>query len=381
MAKEFDANADYNNLETYLKNRTIPYEEMSPSENKAWLDYMVKHPLTKRELVGSGYSAANLGELLRFTEERNAEIMERQDSAREAAVIQRFRDARAKKFDHGGVVDQGPIGQESSLSNWAGPYVTDMLGKGKALASTPYQAYSGPLTAGQSGLQNQAYQGLSSLSMPTSTMGAYSPTSFNDPGVAQQYMNPYLSASLEPQLAEAQRQADIQRVQGAGRMTKAGAYGGSRQAIMESEGIRNLLRNMADITGQGYNQAFMQGQGQFNTEEQRRQQAQQSTNQYGFDVANAQQGAGGVQRGIEGEGIAADYGQFKEERDDPFKKLQYQQSLLQGMPVEAQANTYTQPTGLSSLLGGAGGMVDFVSKMMNLGCPEGKSKDANGNCV
>jgi hypothetical protein len=97
-------------------------------------------------------------------------------------------------------------------------------------------------------------------------MGAYSPTSFNDPGVAQQYMNPYLSASLEPQLAEAQRQADIQRVQGAGRMTKAGAYGGSRQAIMESEGIRNLLRNMADITGQGYNQAFTQGQGQFNTE-------------------------------------------------------------------------------------------------------------------
>ena len=72
MAKEFDANADYNNLETYLKNRTIPYEEMSPSEHKAWLDYMVKHPLTKRELVGSGYSAANLGELLRVDEERTA---------------------------------------------------------------------------------------------------------------------------------------------------------------------------------------------------------------------------------------------------------------------------------------------------------------------
>lgn len=232
---------------------------------------------------------------------------------------------------------QGPISQESSLSNWAGPYVTDMLGKGKALASTPYQAYSGPLTAGQSGLQSQAYQGLSSLSMPTSTMGAYAPTSFNEPGVAQQYMNPYLSASLEPQLAEAQRQAGIQRVQNAGRMTNAGAYGGSRQAIMESEGIRNLLRNMADITGQGYNQAFTQGQGQFNTEEQRRQQAQQSTNQYGFDVATAQQGAGGVQRGIEGEGIAADYGQFKDERDDPFKKLQYQQSLLQSMPVEGKS--------------------------------------------
>ena len=28
-------------------------------------------------------------------------------------------------------------GLESSLSNWAGPYVTDMLGRGQALAATP----------------------------------------------------------------------------------------------------------------------------------------------------------------------------------------------------------------------------------------------------
>ena len=56
-----------------------------------------------------------------------------------------------------------PLGMESSLSNWAGPYVTDMLGKGKALAQTPYQAYTGPLTAGSSALQNQAFTGLAGL--------------------------------------------------------------------------------------------------------------------------------------------------------------------------------------------------------------------------
>ena len=242
-------------------------------------------------------------------------------------------------------------GQESSLSNWAGPYVTTMLGKGSALANQPYQAYSGPLTAGQSGLQTQAYQGLSGLSMPVSTMGAYTPQSFTDEGVAKSYMSPYLSASLEPQLAEAQRQAEIQRVQNAGRMTQAGAFGGSRQAIMESEGIRNLLRNMTDITGKGYQDAYTQGQGQFNTEQNREQSAQAATNQYGFDVANAQQDAGATQRGIEAEGIAADYGQFKEERDDPYKKVQYMQSLLQGMPVEAQSATYSQPAGISQLMG------------------------------
>jgi hypothetical protein len=36
------------------------------------------------------------------------------------------------------------------------------------------------------------------------------------------------------------------------------------------------------------------------------------------------------------------------------------------MPVEAQSNTYTQPSGLSSLLSGAGGILDFLNKM-NIG--------------
>ena len=48
-------------------------------------------------------------------------------------------------------------GVESSLSNWAGPYVTEMLGRGQALASMPYQGYTGPLTAGPSSIQQQAF--------------------------------------------------------------------------------------------------------------------------------------------------------------------------------------------------------------------------------
>ena len=38
-----------------------------------------------------------------------------------------------------------------------------MLGKTKALADKPYQAYGGPLTAGASGLQNQAFGGYGAL--------------------------------------------------------------------------------------------------------------------------------------------------------------------------------------------------------------------------
>jgi hypothetical protein len=248
-----------------------------------------------------------------------------------------------------------PIGQPASttesLAGWAAPYVTGMLGKGEALANQPYQAYGGPLTAGQSGLQTQAFQGLAGLTLPTQQMGGFTPTSFTSGSTAQDYMSPFMNAALEPQMAEAQRQAEIQRVQNASRLGKAGAFGGSRQAIMESEGQRNLLRNLADIYGTGMQTAYTQGMGQFNTEQDRAQQAQDLTNRYGLSALAAQQLGGGLQRDIEGQGIAADYAQFQEERDFPYKQVQYQQSLLQGLPIAAQEMDYIGQSDFAEGLG------------------------------
>ena len=257
-------------------------------------------------------------------------------------------------------------GGESSLSSWAGPYVTDMLAKGQALSNTPYQAYGGPLTAGASGLQQQAFSGLAGLALP-SNMGAYTPQTFGAEQ-AQQYMNPYLQASLDPQIAEARRQAEITRMGNANRLSQAGAFGGSRQAIMESEGQRNLGTNLADITGRGYKTAYDQAMAQFNTEQGRQKEAQQMANQYGMDVLGAQAGAGAVERGITSEDIAARQAQFEAERDDPFKKVQFQQSLLQGMPLATTAYSYQQPSALSNAMGTAGG----INELYNIFAGTGK---------
>ena len=215
------------------------------------------------------------------------------------------------------VVDpNSPVGESSGstqgLSEFAGPYVSEMLGQAQALGNQPYQAYTGPLTAGASGLQDQAFAGYAGLDPSQQTgigsfagdmtaggtfgfgsaagqgyeagytpgsydlsgmqqgtfQNTYDPTAFTA-DAAQQYMNPYLQAALDPQLREARRQADISRVADAGRLTRAGAFGGSRQAIMEAEGGRNLGQQLADITGRGYSEAFGQAQQQFNTEQQR----------------------------------------------------------------------------------------------------------------
>ena len=273
-----------------------------------------------------------------------------------------------------------PASTTESLSGWAAPYVTGMLGKGEALANQPYQAYGGPLTAGQSDLQTKAFQGLAGLSVPTAQMGAFTPTSFTSGTTAQDFMSPYMNAALEPQMAEAQRQAEILRVQNAGRLGKAGAFGGSRQAIMESEGQRNLLRNMADIYGTGMQTAYTQGMDQFNTEQDRARQAQEYTNKYGLESLKAMQDAGAIQRDIEQQGIAADYAQFTEERDFPYKQVQYQQSLLENLPINAAETEYIEQSELAKILGYAGTGAEIWESIYGGACPVGQTKNWMGIC-
>jgi len=296
-------------------------------------------------------------------------------------------------------MSNGMLGQSSSLSPYAGPYVTEMLGRGQALASMPYQAYMGPLSAGESQLQQQAFSGLGSLAMPGAsaagsfTGAAYQPLSpeqitggetpqpyagmtplqFAESGglgadadpvamqaaqqmqtqsPVQQYMNPYLQAALEPQYAAAQRQADIAQQALQSQYAKAGAYGGSRQGVAEAELQRGLLDRLAGITGQGYSQAYDKAADLFGREQ-----------DYGLRALAAQQTGGAQQRAIEQQGVQADIGQFREERDYPYKQVQYMQSLLQGLPISTQSYQYAEPSSTSQFMSGAGGILGLLDTM------------------
>jgi hypothetical protein len=243
--------------------------------------------------------------------------------------------------------------EESSLSSWAGPYVTEMLGRGQALAGLPYQAYMGPLTAGESGLQQQAFQGLGALQTPTAQQTTYNPMSFTAAGMPEQFMSPYIQGALDPQYAAAQRQSDIATQKLQSQFGKAGAYGGSRQGVAEAELQRGLLDRMAGITGTGYQQAFEQAQRQFNEEQRRQMDAANQAQRYGLDVLREQQAGGATQRGIESQGIAADIAQFEQERDYDKNNTLFMQSLLQSQPLETQSYSYYEPSGLQTLAGGA----------------------------
>ena len=282
------------------------------------------------------------------------------------------------------------------LADWAAPYITNYLGQAQALAQQPYQAYEGPLTAGPSALQNQAFTGIGSLTVPAgigqaaTTAGNFATqagnTQYNAVGSdfgtqqAQQYMNPYLQAALNPAMDEARRQADISRMADAGRLTQAGAFGGGRQAIMESEGRRNLMDKQNQMLTTGYASAFDKAQQQFNADQARKINEQQFGAELGLkglqtgiqgaqtqgqlaeaqnkaNLANVQQqlAGGEIQRGITAEGVKADLDEFNRQRDDPYKKLQFQREMISGLPVGSVTNTPGQLSGVGQLLSALGG--------------------------
>lgn len=238
-------------------------------------------------------------------------------------------------------------GQEQTLAGWAAPYITNMLGKTQALAETPYQTYQGPLTAGPSALQQQFFGGLGSLGFP----GQFG-KSFTDTGVAQQYMNPYMQQVLQPQLQAMQRQADIQRNVLGAQAAKAGAFGGARAGLMGSQLNAELMRQQQQATGQAYQQAYTQGLGQFNVEQQ---QAQQLAQMLGA--------AGAAQRDITQQGVSADVAEFERQRQFPYQQLQFQQAMLQGMPLTAANYQYQQPSPFSELLQTTGGLLDLYQRL------------------
>jgi hypothetical protein len=303
------------------------------------------------------------------------------------------------------------VGTESSLSNWAGPSVTDFLGRADAISKEGYEGYGGALTAGLNENLTGGFEGIAGLTLPedfgnaagmatdifdqSQTAGEYDPTQVGtaqwDNDWANQYMNPYIQQKLNPQLDELRRQSDIRRQMDNASLTKAGAFGGGRQAIMNSELNDNTARLMNETTGQGYADAYDSAGRMFTSDKDRLLNADKFNEQSGqfaaglgidalrtgldasrtlSDITNTglnaernifgdQIDAGGVERGIDQGVIDADRAQFEEERDDPFKKLEWLQSMYDGMPLESQARAYSEPSWLSQFGSSAGGILDL----------------------
>ena len=294
---------------------------------------------------------------------------------------------------------------QTTIPEYAQPYVERMLGKAEAFTSAPYQAYGGERLADFSPLQQQAQQGVANLApsqqlgLGTQMAGISGINAMNagqnyqrmatDPNAMQAYMSPYMQNALAPQLQEARRQSEIQGQMNQARAVQQGAFGGSRSAIVEAERQRNLDQNLANIYGTGMQNAFQQAQQaqQFGSTlglqgSQAGLQGAQALGQLGQtqfgqqrDIINAQTNMGAQQQALQQQKLQQQYQDFLTQKAYPQQNLAFMSDILRGAPLGQQTQSqYTAPQpSTASQVAGLG-----LAAYGMFGNPGGAAKAAGG---
>lgn len=147
-----------------------------------------------------------------------------------------------------------------------------LYGKASSIANEPYTPYGGPRLSDFSPDQTAGFD------LTRGNVGSYAPgmeAAFGaTTGAAQTfpnanlagYMNPYSQNVTDIAAREAQRTYDINRQGIADSAVKAGAFGGSRQGVVEAEAGRNHAMNMGDIYLKGGEAAFRNAGQLFNAD-------------------------------------------------------------------------------------------------------------------
>jgi hypothetical protein len=299
--------------------------------------------------------------------------------------------------------------QNTNIPEYAQPYVMNMLNAAQAQVYTPdmtgfnqytpYSANPQDYVAGFSPLQQQAQSSSANLQVPGSYGVAQGITGFgvgnalgmganaNPQNFQSQvggYMNPYIQNALNPALQEIGRQYDITGMQQQAGATRAGAFGGNREALMSAENQRNKNTAMNQVIGQGYNQAFGAAQNQYNQNQgfglQANQAAMQNANQLaglGGQELAARQGIigtqtqqGALQQQNQQNIINQAVQNYATAQQYPFLQLGMLNSMLRGLPMQQSSTQMYQaaPSQISQLAGlgtaglGAAAMYNAATK-------------------
>jgi hypothetical protein len=115
----------------------------------------------------------------------------------------------------------------------------------------------------QQGQQATGYGAMGAgYGMQAGQAGANFAQQATNPNAVRAYMNPYLESSLTPQIDAMRRQYGITGTQQQSRATGAGAFGGTREALMAAENNTAMNAAIDQAIAQGYNTAFQNAQQQ-----------------------------------------------------------------------------------------------------------------------
>tara|TARA_R100000426_G_scaffold54704_2_gene39324 strand:+ start:4820 stop:5731 length:912 start_codon:yes stop_codon:yes gene_type:complete len=284
-------------------------------------------------------------------------------------------------------MSKGATTQTAEVPEYLQDLYTEASRRGLEAADIPFQPYTGEMVAGFTPDQMQAMQatrGLFGQAMaldPRSNLAALArqgtPTvqaaSLLDTDIAR-YQDPFTEQVLEPALADIQRRQDMQQQRAQDRAIRAGAFGGSRSALIESEATRPFAEEAAQTIAGLRSAGFGQALGMAERDAARRQQA--AINQANLELRARQQqagllgselgeqyrtlsllsGIGGQQQALEQARLQAQRAEFDRELGFPAYQLSLLNTAAGGISPAVIGQRTQKETGLGDILAAGAGL-------------------------
>jgi hypothetical protein len=246
--------------------------------------------------------------------------------------------------------------QTSNIPEYFQPYLERLFERGEAITTEPFQRYEGQRLAATTPQQQAAYQGVEQM------VGGYKPyiatadflttqaaQQSTDPTAIASRMSPYQQAVVDIQKREALRDANKLQQQIGASAVGAGAFGGSRQALAETELARQTGQRLADIQAVGSQQAFQQAMNQLSADRAASLAAGQQfaglgaqQQQLGLAGLGALETVGGTQQAQQQKALDIAYEDFARETTYPQQQLQEMSSVLRGFNLPVSTYTTSQ---------------------------------------
>ena len=246
--------------------------------------------------------------------------------------------------------------QTSNIPKYFQPYLERLFDRAEEVTTEPFQRYEGPRLAAPTAQQEAAYQGVEEL------VGGYKPyigaadlltqqasIQSTDPTAIASRMSPYQQAVIDIQKREALRDANKLQQQIGASAVGAGAFGGSRQALQETELARQTGQRLADIQAVGSQQAYQQAMNQLASDRAAALAAGQQfaglgaqQQQLGLAGLGALETVGGTQQAQQQRAFDIAYEDFARETTQPSQQVQEMSSVLRGFNLPVSTYTTSQ---------------------------------------
>jgi len=247
------------------------------------------------------------------------------------------------------------------------PYAKDIAQRAQGIASEEYVPYGAERLAGMTDAQRQAlegYKGIETSPLYDEAAGLMrrgaGQTTAEDISRA---MSPYQQAvtDIAKRKATSESQQALERIRSDA--AKADAFGGSRQALIESQELSNLGQRLSDIQTRGDQAAFDNAQAQLQAERQAAMQGAQGLSSLaGLQSAaemqrlQAMERAGTIEQADAQRLLNMRYQDFLRQRDYPKEQLGFYSSMVRGIApmMPSQQYAYAPPPSPFQQLAGAG---------------------------